>query len=126
MAANQINDIAETITESFDENGNKVLTIIRTQYVKRPSYTPYQKAALERYRQTHKAQLSAYSTEFQKKKYNSDPEYRLKIREKQREYGERKRKERYENDPEYRARVDSRAAAAASRKSRAGKAAATA
>ena len=77
--------IKEKIKQEIDENGNQI-TIIVKLVEKNTKYYTNLKKAIDSYRQRNREELNKKSADRRKDKYNNDPEYKEKIKEKSRLY----------------------------------------
>ena len=87
--------IKEKIKQEIDENGNQI-TIIVKLVEKNTKYYTNLKKAIDSYRQRNREELNKKSADRRKDKYNNDPEYKEKIKEKSRLYYLNKKKKKEE------------------------------
>jgi translation elongation factor EF-4 len=81
------NDYIETVDKRIDDNGNIIITIIRTK----KNTTEAQQRAHNNYISKNRAKNNEYQKEYKKNKYNTDIEYKEKLLQKHKEYRNKKK-----------------------------------
>jgi len=87
--------IKENIKHEIDENGNQI-TIIVKLVEKNTKYYENIKKAVYAYRGRNREECNKKEATRMKQKYNNDPEYKEKIKEKSRLYYQNKKKKKEE------------------------------
>jgi hypothetical protein len=89
--------VKEEIRNETDENGNTKIIIMK-YFEKKNKYAENIKKANKAYHERNKETINKKIVEWQKLKYQNDPEYREKMKEKRREYYKRKKIQKTETE----------------------------
>jgi hypothetical protein len=98
MDENHTNVINEEVVYEIDDEGNRYKVVVRTvekevikTIEKENKYIESLKKARATYQRKNKDKLSKQVAEWSKEKYKNDPEYREKIKQRQKEYYHRRK-----------------------------------